>query len=438
MPHRLLRGRPLAVLVHQTRVRVFFFFFVVVERILRTLRRSLRRDLRGGPGVFVVAPWSKELARECPARAVARVEDRRLGPAELPAVQVPPQEQVVPAALERSVKRDEARVGSKRRERQLHHDDAGAVHVEPVGLVLHPRGATRGERDGAEELPNVRRVVARDEELLGGGVFGVHDCLVGGEVHAGSETRAGSEVDELEPRFPLAGDVGVGEDEVVGLDVPVHEARAVHGREVLEQLAHHRLRHLELHRGIAPGRAVAVEERLGDARRVIGLRHILRERAVALELPHEPQPLLRDDSLALVEVRLVGGDAERSEKVCARPARVARHPVVHPRLHLLKLRGSLHGELRALEDHVPRAPRVELPLVNDAEGTLADLARHLDVGALVLGAHRGHPHGDAPRAAVTARRPLGPQRGNHRPEDPVRRHQSRAHRAHRRARRRYL
>ena len=210
------------------------------------------------------------------------------------------------------------------------------------------------------------------------------------------------------------------------------EAGAVHRREVLEQLSHDCLRHLEFHRGISPRRLVDVEEVLGDAGGVVGLRHVLRERAIALELPHQPQAFLRDDTFAAVEVRFVGCHAERSEKVGAGPARVPRHPVVHPRLHLLKLGGTLHGELGSFEHHVPGAPRFDLALVDDAEGAFSDLSSDLDVRALVLCTHGGHPDGDAPvrtRESVVAL--SGAQGGNRWAEDPVRRHQSRAHGYHR-------
>ena len=46
----------------------------------------------------------------------------------------------LPVALQTPVEGDEPAVGAQRGQRKLHHDDAGAVQVEAVGLVLQPGG----------------------------------------------------------------------------------------------------------------------------------------------------------------------------------------------------------------------------------------------------------------------------------------------------------
>jgi hypothetical protein len=105
--------------------------------------------------------------------------------------------------------------------------------------------------------------------------------------------------------------------------------------QVLKELLHGGLRHLELDGGVAAQVALSAEQRLRDPRGVVGLRHELRQGLVPLVPPHEPQALLGDDALALVEVGLVRGDAERSQEIGAGAPGVPRDAVVHPRLNLL-------------------------------------------------------------------------------------------------------
>mmetsp|Transcript_11958 Transcript_11958/g.33663 ORF Transcript_11958/g.33663 Transcript_11958/m.33663 type:complete len:437 (+) Transcript_11958:30-1340(+) len=219
------------------------------------------------------------LCREVKSCAITAVEEGEVHPSG-PLAALPPGVQVVvkplKLVLNQLLLHRPAKVGH--RHLQEHYAEAeGVKEVWADGLPGH--GGPQCGQDGRRRLGEVYGC----DEVLRRGVAVVQHPGRRVEVDAGGEVDGGTKVDDQD--FALNGD-----NEVLGLDIPVNNANLVQATESLQHLLHEVLNHhrIQILRLIAFD--IATDKQVGDRPRELpqgAVQSILQGR-VALKLPHHP------------------------------------------------------------------------------------------------------------------------------------------------------
>ena len=165
----------------------------------------------------------------------------------------------------------------------------------------------------------------------------------------------------------------------------MHQTGSVNRLQALQELRNGFLRNLELDRGVPTNHILLVQQRLGQPGGVIRLRQVLRQRAITLILPNQPQPFLGQDVARARRQPVVPRHPKRPRVLGARPFRVPRHPIIHPRLNLLQLRRAFNRKLRSLHHHgvslaqPARAVRRHSSFVHNPERPFPNLSLHREI-----------------------------------------------------------
>lgn len=237
------------------------------------------------------------------------------------------------------------------RARHLEDDHPTAERVEKVGLSLDPTDS------GAEE----RTYTLDVEVLLWWAVHRVKYRLIGGIVGAYPQIRSTAKIDEFNRRF-VSEPSALCEQDVVGLDVAVHDSRVMHRFHRLEELLREGTNSFGLvayaHRA-REAAAAATKKALESAAAASTEDNV--ESGTSLIFPHE--------------VRVRAGDAEeRRDALCGLKSAIERRLGVEKLFPGARHLALLQDDALALVfpfEHVPERPAADLLPFRDV--------RHLDV-----------------------------------------------------------